>query len=460
MQKVLFSTLGMTDPIKNDFDGPMLHIMRNYKPARIYLFMTKRVCELADKDDRYRLQIRKLCEKEGFNCEVTELRYKDIDNPQEYDIFYPIIEKELNAIHNANPGAQILINLSSGTPQMKSTCHLLALTAAFPIIPLQVTTPNESENYGSPDYDIQKTWNDNLDNDAELETNNRTLRVEAENLRYLILREAAISNIKAYNYTAALDILMSVKEFVKPEVLYLVKAAGHRKNMELQEAEKESRSANYNLFPVNSGDAKELFEYLLLLGLQQKSGQLIDFVRGISPAVSKLFECFLKEKCHRQIKRDYCVRSYSNPNHWRLKRDKLAANDPKLLDYYDMKYATSFRDSDLSCSSLLPMIEFDCSSGGRNPNEAVLKKAQDMRSVEELIRNPVAHNITAVKEEQFKQLAGISSNRLLSDMQWMFKFIYPNYFSNEVDIWNSYDSMNEKIINILMFSRFEYPGIN
>lgn len=451
MQTVLFSTLGMTDPIKNDYDGPMLHIMRNYKPYKVYLFMTKRVCELADKDDRYKVQIQQLCKKEGFACEVIELRYEDIDNPQEYDIFYPIIEKELNEVHNANPGSQILINLSSGTPQMKSTCHLLALTAPFPIIPLQVTTPNESENYGSPDYDIDKTWNNNLDNDAELDTKNRSLRVQGENLRYLVLREAAISHIKAYDYTAALDILMSVQEFIQSEVLNLVKAAGHRKNMELKEAEKSSRLANYNLFPIQSGDAKELFEYLLLLGLQQRSGQLMDFVRGISPALSKLFESFLTEKCHRRVKKDYCIRSHWNSNHWRLKREKLEANDPMLLAYYDEKFASGFRDSDLSCSALLPMIEFDCIPGGRYPNEVVLKKAQDMRNVEELIRNPAAHNITSVKEEQFLQLAGISSNKLLSDMQWLFKLTYPNYFSNEIDIWNSYDSMNEKIINTLLF---------
>jgi hypothetical protein len=95
MPKVLFSTLGMTDPIKNDHDGPFLHILRHYKPRKAYLFMTKRVCELADLDDRYRLQTIKLCEKEGFNCEIIELRHEEIDNPQQFDIFYPIFEKDL-----------------------------------------------------------------------------------------------------------------------------------------------------------------------------------------------------------------------------------------------------------------------------------------------------------------------------------------------------------------------------
>ena len=31
---------------------------------------------------------------------------------------------------------------------MKSACQLVALTAPFPVLPIQVTTPNERENYG------------------------------------------------------------------------------------------------------------------------------------------------------------------------------------------------------------------------------------------------------------------------------------------------------------------------
>ncbi|HZK43628.1 MAG TPA: hypothetical protein VFC73_05000 [Syntrophomonadaceae bacterium] len=451
MSKILFSTLGMTDPIKNDYDGPLLHIMRKYKPEQVYLFMTKRICELADEDDRYRLQIEYLCAKEEFTCEIIERRYEDIDNPQEYDIFYPIFEEELNHIHLNNPKAQILINLSSGTPQMKSTCHLLALTAPFPIIPLQVTTPNEGENYGSPDYDIQETWDNNMDNHTDLGIKNRTSQVNAENLRFLISREAAISNIKAYNYTAALEIIMSVEEFVSPNIIILLNAAVYRKNMQLREAEREVRLTEFNLFPIKSGDAKELFEYLLILGLQQKTGQLIDFVRGISPALSRLFEAFLEEKCNRKVKEDYCTRSYTDPNHWRLKRDKIRAKDPELLRYYDSKYDNAFRDSDISCSSLLPMIEYDCGAGGSSPNEAVIMRVQKMRAVEKNLRNPAAHNITAVKEEQFVKLASISSERLLTDMQWLFRLTYSRYFPREGDLWESYEIMNAKIIELLMF---------
>lgn len=446
MSNILFSTLGMTDPIKNDHDGPFLHIMRHYKPEKVYFFMTKRVCELADQDDRYRIQTAKLCEEEGFDCEIVELRYEEIDRPEQFDLFYPIFEKELINIYNANPGCQLLINLSSGTPQMKSTCHLLALTAPFPVIPIQVTTPNERENYGSPDYDLEKSWGNNLDNHPDLEPKKRTREVEAENLRYLFLREAAISNIEAYNYNAALNILTGVKDFVPGDVLWLLRAARNRKNMELSEAEKDSKMAGYDLYPVKSSDAKDLFEYLLVLDLQQKTGLLMDFARGISPALSRLFEYFLEKKCNRRVKRDYCVQIGATPGHWKIMRDKLKKTEPQLLDYYDQRFSGFFRDSDLSCSSLLPMLEFDCRESGRYPNAVILEKAVAMRNVEEKIRNRAAHSITAIKEAQFTRAAGISSERLLKDMKWMFQQIYAPYFTSKADVWDSYNQMNRQII--------------
>lgn len=446
--KVLFSTLGMTDPIKNDFDGPFLHILRHYQPAKAYLFMTKRVCELADQDDRYRIQAHQLCDDLGFACEIFELRYEDIDNPQEYDIFYPIFEQELNTIHKTNPGCQVLINLSSGTPQMKSACNLLALTAPFPVIPIQVTTPNESENYGSPDYNLDISWANNIDNHQEMGPQNRSKEVKAGNLRYIFLREAAISHIENYDYTAAANVLAMVADFVPSQAMHLLKSAQHRRGMDLDKAAKEAKLAGYDIFPVKSRDARDLFEYLLLLGIQQRTCLLMDFVRGISPALTRLFEAYLNKKCGRSVRRDYCVQKRSNPGHYIIKRDLIAAKDPQLLAYCDEYFDPGLRDSsDLSCAILLPIIEFDCRpQQGKPPNERVVRKAREMRSVEEKIRNPAAHKIVAIDEDYFKRVAGISSRQLLNDMQWMFGLTYSSYFQDKQAGWDSYDEMNRQII--------------
>ena len=72
-----------------------------------------------------------------------------------------------------------------------------------------------------------------------------------------------------------------------------------------------------------------------------------------------------------------------------------------------------------------------------------------MRCVEEKIRNRAAHNIMAIKEEQFRQAAGISSKELLNWMKWLFQYTCAGYFESCPDAWDSYDRMNAEIIGRL-----------
>lgn len=39
--KVLISFIGGSDPVRDDFDGPMLHIVRHYQPNYVYLLLTE-----------------------------------------------------------------------------------------------------------------------------------------------------------------------------------------------------------------------------------------------------------------------------------------------------------------------------------------------------------------------------------------------------------------------------------
>ena len=53
MKQVLFSCLGTTDPVRKEHDGPMLHILRHYRPESVWLFLTPEIKELAKTDGRF-----------------------------------------------------------------------------------------------------------------------------------------------------------------------------------------------------------------------------------------------------------------------------------------------------------------------------------------------------------------------------------------------------------------------
>lgn len=55
MSKILFSPVGGTDPLSNDNyqDGAILHIVRNYRPERIVLFLSQEMLRFHKEDNRY-----------------------------------------------------------------------------------------------------------------------------------------------------------------------------------------------------------------------------------------------------------------------------------------------------------------------------------------------------------------------------------------------------------------------
>lgn len=66
-QRILFSPVGTTDPWRDDYEGPLLQIMRHYRPDIVYLFLTAEMAEKADQDDRYRRAIRRQAQNLGRN---------------------------------------------------------------------------------------------------------------------------------------------------------------------------------------------------------------------------------------------------------------------------------------------------------------------------------------------------------------------------------------------------------
>ena len=45
-ENILIACVGITDPIRSDYDGPILHITRYYHPKKIYMILIKTVMYL------------------------------------------------------------------------------------------------------------------------------------------------------------------------------------------------------------------------------------------------------------------------------------------------------------------------------------------------------------------------------------------------------------------------------
>ena len=79
MERILFSPLGDTDPVRGCYDGAMLHILRHYQPERIVLFYTQDMAEKEHRDHRYTRAIHRT----ASDCVIEEI-FTDIQEAHLY----------------------------------------------------------------------------------------------------------------------------------------------------------------------------------------------------------------------------------------------------------------------------------------------------------------------------------------------------------------------------------------
>ena len=165
-ETILFSCLGSTDPVRGERDGAMLHIARHYKPERILWYMTKEMRLIAEKDNRYVLSIEYLKKQCPGNApEILPPCCDELEDASDFDAFYDVFEEQLRSLSRKYPDAEILVNLSSGTPQMKTTLALLSSTLQFPIRAIQV------KNFENRSGTTERTNAKTCDLEYELELN-------------------------------------------------------------------------------------------------------------------------------------------------------------------------------------------------------------------------------------------------------------------------------------------------
>ena len=146
---ILFSPVGGTDPIPttNLKDGSLLHICRVYKPDEVYLYMSKEIYANHLADNRYIYCLDKLYEMHEkeytYNIEIDE----EMENVQDFNVFYDKFRIILNKItEKMDDTDKLIINVSSGTPAMKSGLLVIKTLGELECEMIQVVTPTGSMN--------------------------------------------------------------------------------------------------------------------------------------------------------------------------------------------------------------------------------------------------------------------------------------------------------------------------
>ncbi|QEX32364.1 type III-A CRISPR-associated protein Csm6 [Staphylococcus lugdunensis] len=259
VMKVLFSPIGNTDPWSNERDGAMLHIVRHYRPEKVILFFTESIWFGNENiPGRKQFEWEKIVSKVSPQTSV-EIKVENIEHEHDFDSYKDLFSYFIKGIRMSNPESEILLNVTSGTPQMESTLCLEYISNPNNAQCIQVSAPQPSNNtkrlYANPNNafkDLEKV------NQNEHLADNRCKSINILSFREVMVRSQVRGLIDNYDYEGALNLISAQKSFRNGKVL--------QKKLRNLTTQIKTHKIFSDLSERYSNEAlkKSLFHYLLL----------------------------------------------------------------------------------------------------------------------------------------------------------------------------------------------------
>ncbi|MDE6589460.1 MAG: hypothetical protein K2K53_03755, partial [Oscillospiraceae bacterium] len=379
--------------------------------------------------------LRRMAKLEGISPEINVEERPDLEDVQIYEFFLPEFRPLLLEFHNRFPKHQMLLNISSGSPAMKSALYLLAAFLPFPVWPVQTFTPVKAQNprlEPHMEYDVDLYWECNLDNE---DYTDRCHRSSSGNLDAQRKREEILAHLRSYDYAAALMVADSMRPLLSPRAYGLIEAAKVRGELNWRSIKPEWQTELG--FSGCTQNRTDLVEYLLWLQAKQKREDLADFLRGLTPGLYELLRLAVEERA------GYPVSHYCN-SAGRFRRNLMTEDElgQELLQLLEIP-GRNLNGTFLISGHYAAIIE------ARYALEPWAAPLLRLRRIEESVRNPVAHTITRVDEAWLQDNGEVSSEEIVDLLRDAVRLLSQNGGSPltprlSID-WGSYDLMNQKI---------------
>lgn len=400
--RILYTPVGDTDPIRGCYDGGMLHIVRHYNPDMAILVLSKDMEQKEASDSRFSKALKHV--KADLDIKLIYTGLEDvhhIDTLQPFvDHFYEMLSKY--------PDAEILINLSSGTPQMKLIMSYLSVEHDA-VRGIQVDSPQGRSNRSEPavndDEDIETIIENNLDDQED--TENRCHEPQMGYIKRNNLKQSLHTLINSYKYKEAISLYHGYKRTFKDgvviDVLPLLEHAQLRLGLDYDGALQKSRKVgSISLSSIFTDKVlRKLHEFLMLMEVRLKQGQIEDFILKTTPFMYELMRYYFTKILGvnwRQVEKKTSMGT-------RLDMVLFEGQYPKLYQSWKNNTRTpQVQDIQLSLYHMLHMLENQDAV-----DSSLLKQLKEIRSIEQKIRNKMAHEIVVFTEQDICNAVEIQS---------------------------------------------------
>gem|GEM_PF-887153 len=444
---VLFSCVGSTDPIRNNYDGGLLHIIRYFRPHAVMIFFSQEMEERERKDGRFTKAVQLLAEKINLKIEIKEI-YSGIKDVHNFDAYIGKFEPCFEELHRDYQSSAILVNVSSGTPQMQAMLCLNIVVSSKNLIPVQVKTPEDAANkskVAGEEYDVENEFLNDLDNEEDAP--NRCSIPDIFSFKRTIAQGQLLSLINSYKYESALLILENHNLLSNQRLITLIQHMIERMNLNDKKAKKLAKKIaacypSFDFYPVKDVKCSEFCEYLNVLKAYQKTGQYTDFTLRLNPLVTNLQTAFLENVLAFDV--DSIIKEMDDGGK-KVNIHRFQRVDSKMLDYVNKNfYEGCFRDGSLLNmrlqNAIISYLLLDRNDPKLNCISAFFAAVEKLN---QKLRNAAAHQLVGVGKEEIIAFSGLTPFKIVECLENIISFIYENQCKMEV--FEIYDALNQLI---------------
>lgn len=426
--KILISAVGTTDPISNNHDAALLHIARNYRPDKIVLVYSQEMLVKQDLINKVLLSI------EGYNP-IIEIDSTILNNDEVflfdkmYEVMGLIVQKY------TNDDDEIILNLSSGTPQIISALFALNRINDYNTQAIQVATPKKGANreYKSlTDSEIDALIVENQDN--SLDFVDRSIKDKSEKFTQALVKRHLRSLIASFDYQAA-EAIINRKEYNKLLSKKRIAYIREKLNDFSRVFKNQSILSDILSFPLDDSQKKALNYYLMIDVLKER-----EHIADVLIKAKSLAEFVIEET----IKKDHEGLIVFDGNLPKLNPD--FPDCEAILDDIDkkMKKSRGIEDTEerifsvqstLNLLSYLNILEFyEYDSQLQTAINGILSLNGE--------RNKVAHGLSEIDTR-------LLSRKKLKQLSENLRLLLIDCLGIDSSYFNYYDKQNEELIKML-----------
>ena len=426
--KILISAVGTTDPISNNHDAALLHIARNYRPDKIILVYSQEMLVKQDLINKVLLSI------EGYNP-IIEIDSTILNNDEVflfdkmYEVMGLIVQKY------TNDDDEIILNLSSGTPQIISALFALNRINDYNTQAIQVATPKKGANREYKpltDSEIDALIVENQDN--SLDFVDRSIKDKSEKFTQALVKRHLRSLIASFDYQAA-EAIINRKEYNKLLSKKRIAYIREKLNDFSRVFKNQSILSDILSFPLDDSQKKALNYYLMIDVLKER-----EHIADVLIKAKSLAEFVIEET----IKKDHEGLIVFDGNLPKLNPD--FPDCEAILDDIDkkMKKSRGIEDTEeriFSVQSTLNLLSY------LNILEFYNYDSQLQTAINGIInlnseRNKDAHGLSEIDTR-------LLSRKKLKQLSENLRLLLVDCLGIDSSYFNYYDKQNEELIKML-----------